>query len=246
MFEGAKSESSQKENVTQPNNHEEYNNDSFFDRQNTSIFRNISFPFQKGFFSFSVRPELQNELHYAKEKFAGFIEEKRRESTIDDNDFEIAGPLNLAFAIPVPLKRTSDFALSGNIGLPVLGLDMTYRAFDNTYLTANLSYLSGEVIAQQRLFMNENIGLALGTHYRLQRRWLRAPEWPDESFGLSAIISLLKPARVFYNHTLGLRSVIYLPVSKNTYLHVVAAPGYVVNLDEFTINLGLTLKYQLW
>jgi len=56
----------------------------------------------------------------------------------------------------------------------------------------------------------------------------------------------VKPARVFYNHTFGLRSVIYLPVSENTYLHVVAAPGYVANLNEFTFNMGLSLKYQLW
>lgn len=215
-------------------------------QEHSSTLQNFTFPFQKAYLSFSVRPQLQNELPYAKEKFSGFIEEKKQEPDIEDNDFQIAGPLNLALAMPLPFKRTPNFAISGNIGIPVLGVDMTYRAFENTYLTANFSYLSGELIAQQRLFMNEKIGLALGMHYRFQRRWLRVLEGPDETFGLSTIFSLLKPAKVFYNHTIGLRTVIYLPVAENTYLHMVAAPGYVANLDEFTLNLGLSLKYQLW
>lgn len=215
-------------------------------REHYSLFQNFSLPFQKAYLSFTVRPQLHKELPFAKEKFAEFIAEKKQEPDIEDGDFQIAAPLNLAFAVPLPLKRSADFAISGNIGLPVLGLDLTYRAFENTYLTVNFSYLSGELIAQQRLFRNEKIGLALGTHYRFQRRWLRVLEGPDESFGLSTVFSLLKPERVFYNHTFGLRSVVYIPVSGNTYLHVVAAPGYVANLDEFTLNMGLSLKYQLW
>ena len=246
MFEGENRGLSKSDHLIQNNDHK--NNDGTLapHQKRSSVFSNISFPFQKAFLSFSVRPKLQGELGYAKEKFAGFIVEKIQEPDIEDEDFEIAAPLNLAFAVPLPIKRSQDFAVSGNIGLPVLGLDMTYRAFENTYFTANISYLSGELIAQRRLLLNENIGIALGTQYRLQRRWLRVLEGPDEIFGLSTIISLVKPARVFYNHTFGLRSVIYLPVSENTYLHVVAAPGYDANLNEFTFNMGLSLKYQLW
>lgn len=154
--------------------------------------------------------------------------------------------MNLAVALPIPLKQSSSFALSGNVGLPVLGVDMTVQTLKNTFITANLSYLSGEVIAQQRLLNRKDIGIAIGPHYRLQRRWLRVIEGPDETFGISTIMSLLIPARTYYNHTVGIRSVIYLPVSEDTFLHVVAAPGYVTNLGEFTFNMGLSLKYQLW
>lgn len=211
-----------------------------------SIFQYVDFPYREGYLSFSVRPKLHKELDYAKDKFEAFVQEKMQEPDIGDEDFEIASPLNLAVALPIPIKQSSSFALSGNVGLPVLGVDMTVQTFKNTFITTNLSYLSGEVIAQQRLLKRKDIGIAMGAYYRLQRRWLRVIEGPDESFGISTIISLITPARTYYNHTVGLRSVIYLPVSEDTFLHIVAAPGYVANLKEFTLNLGLSLKYQLW
>ncbi len=211
-----------------------------------SILNNLYVPFREGYLSFSVRPKLHGELDYAKKKFADFVQEKKQEPDIDDGSFEIASPLNLAAAVPIPLKRSSSFALSSNIGFPVLGIDMTVETFKNTFFTANISYLSGEIIAQQRLLNRKDIGMAIGPHYRLQRRWLRVIEGPDESFGISTIVSLLTPARTYYNHTVGIRSVIYLPVTKDTFLHIVVAPGYATNVDEFTINLGLSLKYQLW
>jgi len=211
-----------------------------------SFLNNFYFPFRKGHLTFSVRPALQKELAFAKEKFAMYVQEKMEEPDIQEGDFEIASPLNLAIAVPLPIKRSSTFAISGNVGIPVFGIDMTMRTFDNTFLTANFSYLSGEIIAQQRLYNGRDVGIALGVNYRLQRRWLRVIEGPDESFGLSTIWSLLNPARVFYNHTVGLRSVFYFPFSENTNLHVVAAPGYVTNVKELTLNMGISLKYQLW
>lgn len=211
-----------------------------------SVLNNFYSLFQQGFMTFSMRPELESELSYAKTKFASFVEDKMQEPDIKDEDFEIAGPLNFAIAFPFEINRTPTFAISGNIGLPVVGVDMTVQALKNTFFTTNLSYLSGEIIAQQRLYNARDIGLAIGAHYRLQRRWLRVIEGPDESFGISTMVSLITPARIYYNHTVGIRSVIYLPVSEDTFLHIVAAPGYVTNLDEFTINIGLSLKYQLW
>jgi hypothetical protein len=230
-----------KENSTQQNSEESRNYNLI-----RPILSNFYFPFQQGFLTFSMRPELESELGYAKTKFASFVEDKMQEPDIEDEDFEIAGPLNLAVAFPFEINRSRTFAISGNIGLPVLGADMTVKALKNTFLTANLSYLSGEIIAQQRLYNARDIGVAVGAHYRLQRRWLRVIEGPDETFGMSTIVSMITPARVYYNHTVGIRSVIYLPVSEDTFLHIVAAPGYVTNLGEFTLNMGLSLKYQLW
>lgn len=248
MFESKNRESPEKEEmeVFSESYVESDNNRHINPYAKSSVFKYLDFPFRKGYQSFSVRPKLREELDYAKEKFAAFVQEKKQEPDIDDERFEIASPLNLAVALPIPLKRSSSFALSGNVGFPVLGVDMTVQTFKNTFITANLSYLSGEVIAQQRLFNRKDIGIAIGPHYRLQRRWLRVIEGPDETFGISTIMSLIIPARTYYNHTVGIRTVIYLPVSENTFLHVVAAPGYVTNLGEFTFNMGLSLKYQLW
>jgi len=179
-----------------------------------SILDNFYIPFRRDSLTFSARPELRNELQYAKEKFAVFVEEKKQKTDIDENDFEIAEPLNMAAAIPVPIARSATYAITRNIGIPVLGVDMTVQTLKNTFLTVNLSYLSGEIIAQQRILKRNDIGIAFGLQYSLQRRGLRVIEGPDESFGISTVTSSLFPARIFYNHTVGLRPVIFLPLAE--------------------------------
>lgn len=58
--------------------------------------------------------------------------------------------------------------------------------------------------------------------------------------GLS-IFSLVIPQETFYNHQLGIRSMVYLPLNKKTYLHLFLSPGYVTNLKAFTVNMGMAL-----
>ncbi|HET6528110.1 MAG TPA: hypothetical protein VFG39_05110 [Balneolaceae bacterium] len=194
--------------------------------------------------SFSIRPVLENELAYAKARFSAYVQEKKQEPDIEDSDFRIANPINRAFAVPIYLIESDGFALSGKVGIPVLGMDMTVKTFRNTFVTLNLSIASGELIVQQRLLNNEKIGMSLGIYVRSQRRWLQVIEGPDESFGLSTIFSLLSPARVYSNTTIGIRPVFYIPVG-NAYLHAVIAPGYVTNLEQFTVNVGISLGFEI-
>lgn len=199
---------------------------------------------QELYYSVSGRPVLHGELAYAKKKFASFVRKKKQEPDIQDGDFEIPDPYNLAIALPMVLKQSPTFSLAGKMGVPVLGADMTAKILKDTYLTTNVSWLSGELIWQWRLLDNKHIGLAVGPNLRLQRRWLRVVEGPDESFGISTIISVLTPARIFYNKTVGLRSVIYVPIAEGSFLHAVIAPGYVTNLHLFTINAGLSMRIK--
>ena len=199
-----------------------------------------------GLVSVSGRTVLSNELSYAKDKFARYVEEKKQEPGIQDEDFMVPNTHNTAVSLPVFLGRSSNVAWAGSVGLPVLGIDLTTKLFDDTFITANIHYLSGELIVQRKVLQNDKIGIAVGPHFRIQRRWLQVIEGPDESFGISTIISALSPEKTFYNSTVGARASLHIPVSEKMYLHGVVAPGYVTNHQQVTLNFGLSLQYYPW
>lgn len=90
MFESKNRESPEKEEmeVFSETYAESENNRHINSHAKSSVFKYLDFPFREGYLSFSVRPELREELDYAKEKFAAFVQEKSRNRILTTKDLK--------------------------------------------------------------------------------------------------------------------------------------------------------------
>jgi hypothetical protein len=212
------------------------------------IVTDFSFPFERGYLQLTSHPRMDAELEYAKRKFAGYIRsELERNPSLSEEDVVIRNPYYLSLAFPILLLETPDVKWNLNFGTLALGSDLTARLRGDTFLTVNLGYGDGELIIQHKVVDRADIGVALGGFYRTERRGLEI--WGNELdpsiiFGALADVATLD--RVFYNHLLGGRAFVFIPVSEATYAHCVISPAYALNLNRHVLNIGIGLRWDLF
>jgi hypothetical protein len=173
----------------------------------------------------TASPLLQKEQTYIVNKFA---EGQGNPTVFNPNKFTAAFSFRLL--------QTEHTALQLQLGIPVLGFDLTTRLFDKTYITANLGIATGELILQRKLIDHKSLGLAAGLYYAGKRRYVMLNE--GESF-----LSLVVPQETFYNHHIGLRSVLNIQSSDRSYIHLFITPSYVANLQVFALNAGMAIHF---
>ncbi len=184
----------------------------------------------------TFRPKVNAELEYAKDKFSSFIQKKLENNiNINEEDLRIRNSYQLSIALPILLIDKEDVQLAASYGLFVLGVDATFRLYEETFLTANMGWLEGEIIVQHKIINTQKLGLAVGGYYRIERRGF---EIRDGGFG-AIFAPFLGPDKIFYNKIAGLRLNGYWSVGDNSFLHFVVAPGHAFNLQASVLNLGL-------
>ncbi len=193
----------------------------------------------------TFRPKVNAELGYAKDKFADFIHERsKQDSAFTEDDLRIRNPYNLSIAASKLIVSTKNIQWAVTMGFFVLGTDITARLFPETFITANVGYLEGELILQQKVLEKDNIELALGAFYRVEQRGFEIEG--TGPVGLGAILGVAFDPffadKIFYNKIAGLRFNGFWSIGNDSYLHFMVAPGYAFNLNVPVLDMGLGIQ----
>lgn len=195
----------------------------------------------------TFRPKSNAELDYAKEKFSSYINKELAEhSTLSNDNLKIRNPYYLSMAFPVYLLEKENIHWTLNTGMPVLGTDITVDLGSQTYVTANLGFLDGEIILQKKVLQNKTIGIAIGGYYRTERRGfeITGNEIGSAIF-FEAMYDALSADRIFYNRIAGGRVNGYVSLGNDSFLLIRAAPGYAFNLRKPVINMAITVQLAI-
>jgi hypothetical protein len=190
-----------------------------------------------------MRPKVNGELRYARNKFSTYISKEFNENPqLQDSDLYIRNPYYLSVAVPVPLIRNNRVYWALNVGYPVLGSDITVPLGSDIYGTANLGWADGEIILQKKVLQSQSAGLAIGGFFRTERRGL---EIDGNELGPTLIFEplfdLLSADKVFYNNTIGPRFNGFLNLNEQSYIQLRLAPTYSLTYQKPMINFGVTI-----
>ena len=192
----------------------------------------------------TFRPIIDAELKYARKTFASYITtEFEQHPELNSDDLIIRNPYYFSISAPVSLNHSPRFSWAINIGYPVLSTDLTVDLGKKFFATATLGIGDGEVIIQKKLLDSNDIGIALGSYYRAERRGFEIQgNHSGPSLILGPIIDGLSADRIFYTHTIGPRLNSLIPLNRRSFLHIRIAPGYSMTLQQPVLNFGITMQ----
>lgn len=192
----------------------------------------------------TFRPVIDAELQYARKTFASYITtEFEQHPELNSDDLIIRNPYYFSISTPVSLIHSPRFSWAINVGYPVLTTDLTVDIGRKFFATTTFGIGDGEVIIQKKLLDSNEIGIALGSYYRAERRGFEIEgNQTGPSLFLGPILDGLSADRIFYTHTFGLRLNSLIPLNRHSFLHLRIAPGYSMTLQQPVLNFGITMQ----
>lgn len=216
----------------------------FSDSSSPSEMDHFSPSFLLYYLNTTFRPIIDDELQYARRSFDSYIRaELQQHPELNSDDLVIRNPYYFSISAPVSLIHNPRFSWAMNVGYPVLSTDITVDLGKRFFATTSLGIGDGEVIIQKKLLDSNEIGIALGSYYRAERRGFEIEgNHTGPSLILGPIIDGLSADRIFYTHTIGLRLNSLIPLNSRSFLHIRIAPGYSMTLQQPVLNFGITMK----
>jgi hypothetical protein len=136
-----------------------------------------------------------------------------------DDEVEAWNPAAAGIALGFPVLRRDRAELDLHVGIPVLGIDGTFRFQDRSAVSATVGWGRGQVIVQRAVLDRRHVGVGIGAFGRLDRVRVdtRQPDyfsfdWAEEAAYVSSLGARFMARSVWTgNVARGIVSVGYAP-----------------------------------